>query len=102
MSEQPKTKYVTKYVIVWCEKDCDNDIEDLGADTTLYDTEEEAKAQFEPTFKAMCNAQWVDYDEKDKSFETFEADKPMMVAHCNGDYYTFQICPVNCPVTCEA
>ena len=39
MSEQSKTKYV----IVWVEKDCDNDIDDLGTDGMLYDTEEEAK-----------------------------------------------------------
>lgn len=89
MSEQSKTKYV----IVWVEKDCDNDIDDLGADDRLYDTEEEAKARFEPMFKEMCESTWADYDESEKSFEVSDVT---MFAQCRGDYWTFQICPVTC------
>lgn len=88
MSEQTKTKYV----IVWVEKDCDNDIDDIGTDGMLYDTEEEAKARFEPIFKEMCESTWADYDDE----KTFEVSGLTMFAQCRGDYWTYQICDVRC------
>ena len=83
----------TKYVIVWRQLDTDNDIEEIGADSLLYDSEEEAKARFETIFKELCESTWADYEDDEKSFEVSGIN---MCARCQGDTWNFQICQVSC------